>query len=432
MRLTDEQIRQGVLHPDVLARDVVLDYFGQSFSDDEAVLPLSLRAAEQYGEEDAFLFPHKLASLAQTAETLDWSIRKLSKADEPPEDPEAYWPRALSEAVSRADAALLARREEEVLALPGLRPDHREAVRERVRLLEADAEDCWGELQRFCEEGKSVDYLRDVDLPHAHRLVEAIARSAPEGSFDERLLDILSRHLEDEEYEDNPFTWLEPLAARLAGELRLGAAVPLLAGKLREDGGDLMNEECERAFVRIGVRSNEAVEQITRDFPDQPWHYRLYASGAMEYMHTDFVVARSQALREQEEDRVVRTNLIAAVLGSFCSEGVEPAAELVRAGDLELREMLLGVATLMDEAPGELEEWKRQERVDRQITIERIRALTSREPPEPPKPSRPLLGDALAPVMPAPIFGAGKVGRNDPCPCGSGKKYKKCCMQKGP
>ncbi|MCL2267919.1 MAG: YchJ family protein [Chitinispirillia bacterium] len=24
----------------------------------------------------------------------------------------------------------------------------------------------------------------------------------------------------------------------------------------------------------------------------------------------------------------------------------------------------------------------------------------------------------------------GKVNRNDPCPCGSGKKYKKCCMDK--
>ncbi len=23
-----------------------------------------------------------------------------------------------------------------------------------------------------------------------------------------------------------------------------------------------------------------------------------------------------------------------------------------------------------------------------------------------------------------------KVGRNEPCPCGSGKKHKKCCMQK--
>jgi hypothetical protein len=23
-----------------------------------------------------------------------------------------------------------------------------------------------------------------------------------------------------------------------------------------------------------------------------------------------------------------------------------------------------------------------------------------------------------------------KIGRNDPCPCGSGKKYKKCCESK--
>jgi preprotein translocase subunit SecA len=25
------------------------------------------------------------------------------------------------------------------------------------------------------------------------------------------------------------------------------------------------------------------------------------------------------------------------------------------------------------------------------------------------------------------IRGSAKIGRNDPCPCGSGKKYKKCC-----
>lgn len=24
-----------------------------------------------------------------------------------------------------------------------------------------------------------------------------------------------------------------------------------------------------------------------------------------------------------------------------------------------------------------------------------------------------------------------KIGRNDPCPCGSGKKFKHCCMNKG-
>jgi uncharacterized protein YecA (UPF0149 family) len=26
-----------------------------------------------------------------------------------------------------------------------------------------------------------------------------------------------------------------------------------------------------------------------------------------------------------------------------------------------------------------------------------------------------------------PVTAEPKVGRNDPCPCGSGKKYKKCC-----
>ena len=27
------------------------------------------------------------------------------------------------------------------------------------------------------------------------------------------------------------------------------------------------------------------------------------------------------------------------------------------------------------------------------------------------------------------IMPSGKIGRNDKCPCGSGKKYKKCCGQ---
>ena len=29
------------------------------------------------------------------------------------------------------------------------------------------------------------------------------------------------------------------------------------------------------------------------------------------------------------------------------------------------------------------------------------------------------------------VHRAEKVGRNDPCPCGSGKKFKKCCAELG-
>ena len=30
-------------------------------------------------------------------------------------------------------------------------------------------------------------------------------------------------------------------------------------------------------------------------------------------------------------------------------------------------------------------------------------------------------------TLPHPAPGQPKIGRNDPCPCGSGKKFKKCC-----
>ena len=40
--------------------------------------------------------------------------------------------------------------------------------------------------------------------------------------------------------------------------------------------------------------------------------------------------------------------------------------------------------------------------------------------------------DFTGKVKPLPSAHVPKVGRNDPCPCGSGKKYKKCCANKAP
>ena len=38
--------------------------------------------------------------------------------------------------------------------------------------------------------------------------------------------------------------------------------------------------------------------------------------------------------------------------------------------------------------------------------------------------------EAELPPPVAPIQAEGRVGRNDPCPCGSGKKHKQCCGKK--
>ena len=49
--------------------------------------------------------------------------------------------------------------------------------------------------------------------------------------------------------------------------------------------------------------------------------------------------------------------------------------------------------------------------------------LPKLEAPVPPPPAPP----PASYVAPKPFVREPKVGRNDPCPCGSGKKYKKCC-----
>jgi uncharacterized protein YecA (UPF0149 family) len=38
-------------------------------------------------------------------------------------------------------------------------------------------------------------------------------------------------------------------------------------------------------------------------------------------------------------------------------------------------------------------------------------------------------GLRVAPWTEAVTETPGKAGRNDPCPCGSGRKFKKCCLQ---
>ena len=41
--------------------------------------------------------------------------------------------------------------------------------------------------------------------------------------------------------------------------------------------------------------------------------------------------------------------------------------------------------------------------------------------------AEPVFGGDPLPVAQAPIRSDAKIGRNDPCSCGSGKKYKQCC-----
>jgi hypothetical protein len=63
----------------------------------------------------------------------------------------------------------------------------------------------------------------------------------------------------------------------------------------------------------------------------------------------------------------------------------------------------------------------------------RVRQHGSGVAARPPKRGRPeprLMANICASVSPI-VSEFEKIGRNDPCPCGSGKKHKKCCLRKG-
>jgi len=432
-RLSEDLIKQGILHPEQLVRDAAARYFADSFSDDPTIMPLAIKAVETHGWEDAFDVFREFADLAQTDQTLLWSIaemkRKYRHQDLAAPDRRSL----LSAVISGADVDLLVRHESAIMAIDGLAAEHREAVAERLQLLAADTDACWADLERFCEEAKDKHYSSQVGLAHARRLVEAIGRGDADA---DRVHSILSQEIE--EYgDDDPMGWMDPLAAHLVGEVRLESAVPLLIAKLHQDLSDLLDGECTRAFIKIGT--DATAEKICEPFPAAPWHYRLYITGALANIHSDAVVSRCLDLYGPEKDPDVKVGLIRALLMGFSRDGVAPARETTLRGMFELRRQLVAVATLMGVWFPELDQWMEQEREEAKTRQRRREEMvpTPYRPKPQPKPkakTRPTTPASKASVQAepqAPITRGERVGRNSPCPCGSGKKYKKCCMNKG-
>ena len=414
MRLAEDQIKRGILHPERIVRDAAMRYFADSFLDDSGVMPLAIQAVEAHGWDDAFEVAHRLSDLAQTDETLLWLIDQLNQMGYPRTDHAVEQCSRLSSLIVQADVLLLMRHEEQVLGLEGMASGCRDIMAERLRLMTAETDACWSQLEAFCETAKGRS-SREIDLQHAFRLVEAISRD--ESQID-RVLDILSR--------GQDAGWMEPLAVRIAAEMRMETAVPLLVDKLREDRGDQLNEQCLRGFVRIGT--DVAVETIRRNWAKEPWHYRLYAAAALENICSDFAVAKCLELAQREKTRNVKSNLIAAALSNFASEGIDPARQFTLHEGLEVRRGLVAASLLTGVRFPEFDRWfeaEKQEVRQRGRRYEESKTLSV--PPPQPKPAPPAFENLLPPTAPAPIVGKKKAGRNDPCPCQSGRKFKKCC-----
>lgn len=440
MRLSESQIKEAIHNADSDIRQRAVRYFARSFSSDTSIMPLVIKAVETFGREDAYHLIGLSRDLPHTEDTVDWIIDEL---DDEQSDQHENYIYNLSMVLVEADPVLLLQKESAILDSQHFLPSLRAPFAERLRMLSLDEATCWQELETFCEEGKDKQYINEVNLGYAKRVVEALARYGHE--CEERVRTILLQKVED--FHHNPMKWMEPLAVRLAGEARLDSTVPLLVTKLIEDGGDLLNQECAKALTRIGTST--VLEAVAEAYPSAAHHFRLYATDPLEYIHSDLAVEKCLKLLRQEQDVRIRDNLAHALLSQFAQAGVEKARKLLlgREHDIESRDLrlcLLETCTLTGGRFPEYDEWLANEKAEKEEHWKRVKELegdpngllmfalenlAGKRAAEMPKakPSLPPASRFAPPRQPA---SKQKVGRNSPCPCGSGKKFKICCMKK--
>lgn len=300
---------------------------------------------------------------------------------------------------------------------------------------------CWQKLKEFCEMNKDKEYSNEINLSHANQIVEALARFGKE--CEAKVHTLLSMKVDDFRY--NPMSLLEPLVVRLAGQAHLDSTIPLLIGKLHEDA-DLLNEECAEALTRIGTAA--VLEAVAEAFPGAEHHFRLYATEPLEYIHSDLAVEKGLALLRQEKEQDIQQNVAHALLSQFAYEGIEAARQLLIGQELDfegkgLRNHLVETCTIMEERFPEYDEWLATEKKEKEEHWKRIKELegdprglllfaleklSGKKSEDVMKPKPPVASVSRLP-LPRKLQENARVGRNDPCPCGSGKKFKNCCMR---
>lgn len=424
MRIAPEEVKEAIVHPDQDVREAALAYFARAFSPDPTIMPLAIEAIERYGFDQAFETPDFLEDLSQTDATVRWLIeqlREIGAADEDDTDPfEAYVSALIS-----ADVAVLQRFEQQIQNLDALDVEAQEAVRERLALVPRSPAELWEDLEKIWRTNDDVGSLLDEEFDVVTWLAEALARH-PDAVAD-KVVAVLSGA-------GAPANQLEKtVALRLAGLTRLEAAIPFLVKSLN-DPDDWLDLECGWALTRIG--SAAAVLEIGRLFGTGDLNLRMSAAFALQDIHSDLSVQTLLERLRIEPSARIQGFLLQSLLRQFATEAVELARQYILSTPLdsdvaELRAGLLTACKVMGERFPEYDAWLAEE--------EELRQQREILPPDDDWPEDDEARDEwddddhyVPPPPPTTIMGAEpRAGRNDPCPCGSGKKYKKCCLNKG-
>lgn len=417
-----DRIKPFLLHEDKYVRAASMDYFAESWSRDPEVLPLVLDARERFGDGADVRWWIACDQLPLTGPTFDRLLRHLAGTDD--EDTKDR----LNRVIGHAPGDLLVAKQAEILGHPGLSPKTASQIKLRCDLAGWSGERLWDELQDYARRSADKFDTSGIDHDYVDALVDALSRhDVPDADTVSQLL----RTLEPDK------GWLEIFLVDLAGARRIPEAIPALVEKFRIDT-DYLLERSKEALVRIG--DPEAVRLIRAAYPTAPEQFKHYTSeifGLIKHEESEEAILE---LLGGETDPDFRTLLCLGLCDLFSERGIEVVKRVIAAGYdtwiASLEEHLLPVAEVLNVELPEAAEWKQRRAREEARLAARLAEMAEAErryrdrKTQAVDPYASLLASEPYPAAPAPIQRAGpRVGRNAPCPCGSGKKFKKCCGQ---
>lgn len=232
---------------------------------------------------------------------------------------------------------------------------------------------------------------------------------------------------------EGPWVWAPFLAWRVLGQLRAEAAIQPLLGLLREeDVDDWAADDLPTVFGMIGAPAIGPVAAFAREpsCPEIPASIATAMLAKIAAYHPDRrdeCVAHLTRLLVPEFGANDHAATWAAsslldlkaveAIGAIRAAFARDAIDISIFGDLEDAEIALGL------------------RAERTTPVpdyqSKLRALLSGRSVSPVQDRDGWLdGEEESDWTPTETVRLGpKIGRNEPCPCGSGKKYKKCCLE---
>lgn len=395
-----EQVKGFILHPEPIVCNTALEYFADSFlyENDTTLMPLLLDKLKQFKHTGAIHLFHGY-HFPQTEET----IRELLALSQLPSfDFNTKF--HLGNMLRACDPRLLIPYKEFI----GQDQLWKNRVQQKSDLANMDDRELVGVFKVFIEQSTGK-YVNEFDTTYGDEIVNELSRRRCVDP------DVVLQKLKN--YSPEDLSYEIPYLVQLAGAMKLEAAIPVLCDLLGADD-DWLPEKVSEALVHIGTTS--VVTTLTEHYLSaEEEYFRLYASDLFGKIKLPESEDALLTLLPEEQDITCATKLANGLCELGSGKGLRLVQTMVEGkydrGYMNLTESIYAYCVISNTPHPSLPQWKKE--------LDEGEARLARRKAE-------LNGMTTAKGFQGslkPHSNPNRVGRNDPCPCGSGKKHKKCC-----